>query len=108
MSQITACFSKSPTEVKRYLVDCTLDLASGENLTSVPAPVITSPSGELVPTLVVSSIALAPAVGGQVTMFTYFVSGGTNGQNYEVDFLYTTSLTQQLETVVAYNIAVKT
>jgi hypothetical protein len=108
MSLITARFSKSPSEVKRYLADFTLDLATGESLLTVPAPIISSPSGELVPTLVVTNIALAPAVGGQVTMFTFFVSGGTDGQNYEIDFLPTTSLTQILECVVAFAIAVKT
>jgi hypothetical protein len=108
MSVITARFNQSPEEVKRYLVDYTLDLATGENLTSVPAPVITSPSGELVPQLVITNIALAPAINGQVTQFTFFAQGGTSGQNYEVDFLATTSLTQKLECVVAFNIAVKT
>ena len=108
MSQITARFLQSPIEVRRYLVDHTLDLAAGENLLSIGAPTITSPSGELVPTLVINSIALAPAVGGQVTMYTFFASGGTPGQNYEVSFLASTSLTQQFNTVVAFNIAVKT
>ncbi|MFI5397604.1 MAG: hypothetical protein ACHQ9S_18865 [Candidatus Binatia bacterium] len=108
MSLTTARFNQSPSEVKRYLVDFTLDLATGESLVSIPAPTITSPSGELIPTLVVSSIALAPAVGGQITMFTFFVSGGTAGQNYEIDFLASTTLTQVLECVVAFNTAVKT
>lgn len=108
MSLITARFFQSPVEVKRYLCDFTLDLATGESLTSVPAPTITSPSGEVDPTLVVTNIALAPAIGGQVTQFTFFVSGGTGGQNYEIDFLAATTLTQELECVVAFNIAVKT
>lgn len=108
MSNISARFNQSPYEVKRYLVDFTLDLATGESLTTIPAPTITSPSGELVPTLVVSNIALAPSVGGQITQFTFFVSGGTAGQNYEIDFLASTTLTQVLECVVAFNTQVKT
>lgn len=108
MSQITARFNQSPPESLRYLIDMTLDLAVGENIASIAAPTITSPSGELIPTLVVSNIVLAPAVSGVVNQATYFVSGGTAGQNYEIDFLVTTSLPQVHEVVVAMNIQVKT
>lgn len=108
MSKISAKFSQSPPESLRYLIDMTQDLATGESIATIAAPTITSPSGELVPTLVVSNIALAPAVGGQVTQATYFVSGGTAGQSYEIDFLITTSLPQVHEVVVAMNIQVKT
>lgn len=108
MSQIEAKFSQSPPESLRYLIDMTLDLATGESIASIAAPTITSPSGELVPTLVVSNIALAPAVNGQVTQASYFVAGGTAGQSYEIDFLITTSLPQVHEVVVAMNIQVKT
>lgn len=108
MSNITARFNQSPPESLRYLIDMTLDLATGENIASIAAPTITSPSGELIPTLVVNSIVLAPAVNGVVNQATYFVSGGTAGQTYEIDFLITTSLPQVHEVVVAMNIQVKT
>lgn len=108
MSLITARFNKSPAESRRYLIDMTLDLATGESIASIAAPTVTSPSGELVPTLVINNIVLAPAVGGQVTMATYFASGGTAGQTYEVDFLVTTTLPQVLEVVTAYTVQVKT
>lgn len=108
MSQITAKFQQSPTENLRYLIDMTLDLATGESIASIAAPTISSPSGELIPTLVVSNIALAPAVGGQVTQATYFVAGGTGGQNYEIDFLLVTTLPQTFEVVIQQNIRVKT
>lgn len=108
MSKITARFNQSPLESKRYLIDLTLDLATGEDIASIAAPAITSPSGELIPTLVIDNIVLAPAVNGVVSQATYFMSGGTAGQNYEIDFLITTSLPQILEVVVAANIQVKT
>lgn len=107
MSLITARFNKSPAESRRYLIDMILDLATGESIASIAAPVVISTSGELVPTLVISSIVLAPAVNGQITQATFFAAGGTPGQTYEVDFLVTTTLPQVLEVVVAYIIQVK-
>lgn len=108
MSTIEARFNQSPSESRRYLIDMTLDLSTGESIASIAAPVITSPSGELAPTLVVSNIVLAPAVNGQVTQATFFVSVGTAGQSYEIDFLITTTLPQVIEVVVSFNIQVKT
>lgn len=107
MSQITARFNQGPSESRRYLIDMTLDLATGESIASIAAPTIISPSGQLVPALVINNIVLAPAVNGQVTMATFFASVGTSGQNYEVDFLVTTTLPQVIEVVVAFNIQVK-
>lgn len=107
MSVITARYNQSPFEVRRYLTDYSLDLAAGENLIGITFT-ITSPSGEVSPTLVVNNVVLAPAINGQVTQMTFFVSGGTPGQNYEIDFLATTSIAQIIETVVAFNTQVKT
>lgn len=107
MSQITASFNKSPAESRRYLIDCSLDLATGESIASIAVTVL-SMCGEAIPTLVINNIVLAPAVNGQVTQATYFASVGTNGQSYEADFLITTTLPQVLEVVAAYNIKVKT
>lgn len=107
MSQIDAQFRKSPLETRRYLLDYTLDLATGESLTGLSVTV-TSPSGELVPTLIINNVALAPAVGGIVNQATFFASGGTAGQTYEVEFLATTTLTQVFDDVVGFTITVKT
>jgi hypothetical protein len=106
MSTIAARFKQSPVETKRYLVDFTLDLATGESITTV-AVAITRISGTATPALVVTNVALLPAVSGVVTGFAYFVSGGVDQGQYEVQFLTTTSLGQVLETVVAYNLAEK-
>lgn len=107
MSEISGRYRQSPNEERRYLIDYTLDLSAGESIVSIAPPTITSPSGELVPTLVVDDIVLAPAVNGVVNQATFFASAGTNGQNYEVDFLATTSVGQIIECVVALIIAVK-
>lgn len=107
MSQIVAKFKKSPSENLRYLLDYSLDLATGESLVSIAAT-ITSPTGEVVPALVINNIVLAPAVNGVVNQATYFASVGTNGEGYEVEFLATTSIGQIIDQVVAYTIAVKT
>lgn len=106
MSLISAAFTLSPLESRRYLLDYSLDLAVGENLIGLTFT-ITSPSGELVPTLLVTNVVLAPAVNGVVYQATFFVSGGTAGQTYEIDFLATTSIAQIIETVVAINSRVK-
>lgn len=108
MSKITARFNKSPLSVRRYLIDFTLDLATGESVSSIAVPTVTSPSGELVPSLVINNIVLAPAVNGVVNQATFFASGGTSGQTYEVEFLTTTSIGQILDTVIAYTVQVKT
>jgi hypothetical protein len=107
MSQIVAKFRKSPSENLRYLLDYTLDLSTGESLVSI-AVTVTSPTGEIVPTLVINNVVLAPAVNGIVNQATYFASVGTNGEGYEVEFLATTTLGQIIDQVVAYTIAVKT
>lgn len=108
MSQITARFKQTPSNLLRYLMDYTLQLSTGESVQSVGTPTVTSPSGELVPTLVVSNVVLAPAVNGIVSQVTFFLSGGTDGQNYEVEFLTTTTLTQVFDDVIGVVIAVKT
>jgi hypothetical protein len=108
MSKITARFDKSPASVRRYLIDYTLDLATGESISSIAAPTVTSPSGEESPTLVINNIVLAPAVNGVVNQATFFASGGTSGQTYEVEFLATTSIGQIFDTVIAFTVQVKT
>lgn len=102
MSNIIATETQSPNEELRYLLDYTLDLNTGESLVSV-VPTVTSQS-EPTPLLVVDNVALAPAVGGQVSMATFFASVGTVGVSYEVSFLATTTLGQVIESVVRINI----
>lgn len=105
MSSLSARFRQSPEEVKRYLLDYTLFLVTGEAVTGITAAITnlgTPPLGS--PPLAVSTIVLGP--GGLQAL--YFISGGVSGQSYEVTFLATTSVGQVLEDVVQYNITEKT
>lgn len=105
MSSLSARFTQSPEEVKRYLLDYTLFLVAGESVTSIAANMTnlgTPPIGS--PPLVVSNIVLGP--GGLQAL--YFISGGINGQSYEVTFLATTSVGQVLQDVVEYDVTEKT
>lgn len=101
--RVTAVFTQGAQEIKRYLLDYTLNLAVGETVTAVPAPTITTPQGQSdanSPTLTVTGIVIGP---GNLVV-AYFVQGGVAGGTYYVNFLTTTSLTQVLEDVVQYNI----
>ena len=107
MSTLIAKFTQGPAEVRRYMLDYSLDLNAGENLTSMETS-ISSPSGESPPLLTVTNVALAANSAGQVVYCTFFVSLASGGQNYEIDFLATTSLTQVIEAVVGIVGQVKT
>jgi hypothetical protein len=107
MSQLAAKFKQSPAEIKRYVLDFSLDLAAGENVSSV-AIAIQQNQGAASPALVVNGVALLPPnAAGQTYGFAYFVSGGVNNGIYEVQFLVTTSLTQVLEEIVLYTLSEK-
>lgn len=105
MSSLSARFKQGPQEVKRYLLDYTLFLSTGESVTSIAATItnLTTPPQGAAP-LVVSSVVLGP--GGLQGL--YYISGGATNQSYEVTFLATTSINQVLEDVVQYNIMEKT
>lgn len=108
MSMFAARFKQSPVEVKRYVLDFTLQLAPGEGISSVAITIIQT--GGVVlgsPPLVVNGMALLPPVSGVVLGAAYFVSGGIDSGIYEVKFLATTSIGQVLEDVVQYILAEK-
>jgi hypothetical protein len=102
MSTLLAKFKQSPNEKKRYVSDFSLDLDTGETITTV-TPTVFPPTGATTPALVCNGVAIAPAG----TSFIYYVSGGQDGYTYEVQFLVATTLTKTLEGVVAYVIGVK-
>lgn len=102
--RITARFNQGVQENKRYVIDYTLDLATGETVVSMATPTITTPQGQSdanSPTLVIDNIVIGP--GGLQVVF--FASGGVAPGTYFVNFLATTSIGQDLECVVAFNIA---
>jgi len=103
MSVLLGRFKQSPNEVKRYVMDYSLDLDTGELITVV-TPVVVDPTGAPVsPAFVCTGVAIAPGS----TSFIYYASGGSDGYTYEIQFLVTTSLGKVLEAVVAYPIGVK-
>lgn len=103
MSVLAGKFKQSPNEKKRYVMDYSLDLDIGETITII-TPTVIPPSGAPVsPALVCNGVAIAPGA----LSFIYYVSGGSDGFQYEVQFLVTTSLGKILEAVVAYPIGVK-
>jgi hypothetical protein len=103
MSELSAVFRQGPSEVRRYLLDYTLELQTGEEVTGITVT-ITSPSGENPPLLVVNNITVAS--GGLQAFF--YASAGTSGQTYEAKFLATTTLDQVFEDVVKFIIQEKT
>lgn len=108
MSKFSAKFKQSPVEVKRYVLDFSLQLATGESVLSTVITVIQTGGTVLgSPVLVVNGVALLPPVSGVVLGAAYFVSGGIDTGIYEVKFLTTTSVGQVLEDVVQYTLAEK-
>lgn len=101
MTISSARFKQAPLEVRRYVIDYTLQMSPGETVTAI-TPTITSPTdGPL--TLVVASIAIASS-GLQAA---FYASGGAVNQSYEVDFITTTSIGQTFEDVVQIDIVSK-
>jgi hypothetical protein len=108
MTTLSARFAQSPAESKRYVMDYTLQLASGESIESLAINIvqIAGPTTG-VPVLVVNNVALLPPVNSVVLGAAYFVSGGGDGCQYEVQFLATTTIGQILEDIVQYALAEK-
>lgn len=100
MTTLSARFKQGLSEVRRYVIDYTLQLSPGEILTTL-TPTISSPSGGT--GLVVNSVAIASD--GKTAAF--YVSGGQTGQSYEIDFLGATSIGQTFEDVIAVDIITK-
>lgn len=99
---ITAIFRQGVLENKRYVLDYTLDLATGEVITAFAVQSITTiqnQSDANSPTLVVDDVLIGPG-GLQVI---YFVNNGVINGTYFVSFLATTSTGQILNDVVQYN-----
>lgn len=105
MSTLAARFTQSPEEVKRYVLDYSLFVSSGETISGASVSITnlgTPPNGS--PPLVVNNIVIAP---GNLQVL-FFVSGGVSGQAYEATFLATTSVGQVLQDVIEFDIVEKT
>ena len=86
-------FIKQPAEIKKYQIDYSEWLATGETVTSVVTAVtILNPADTDVgePTLTIGSTAIN--VDGD--LYDYYVSLGTDGKRYKVTFQASTSDSQ--------------
>ena len=103
MSNLSGRVTQSPTEIKRKTLDYTEQLADGEAVTSIACTVTQTSSPVVAPNVTVTNIVIGP--GGLQVIF--YISGGVDGNSYELDFLAGTSLNQSFEDVVEVDIAVK-
>lgn len=89
-------FVKTPIERKRYAIDYSEWLDTGETLTTVvyTIPVVTTPP------LVVD----ATSIGSGNTLAVFFISGGLNGRQYTVEVVATTSGGQIKEDTVLFTV----
>lgn len=86
-------FVKTPDEVKRYTIEYSDWLDTGEYCSSI---VLTKLSGTGVLTLSTN------AVGNSATSVSFFVSGGVDGQDYEVSARMTTTANQVKEDSILF------
>ena len=95
-------FLKQPAEVKKYQIDYSEWLATGQTITVVtPTITLINPaSGDVgEPTL---SIGTTSIIGG--TLYEYFVSVGTDKKRYKVTFLADTSDVQKQESEIEFKV----
>jgi hypothetical protein len=101
MPRYSAQFTQSPNEKRRYMLDYTLDLSAGEGVTSMATPAIVNTPGQIIVVpLVVNGVVIGP--GGLQVVF--YVSGGDANNDYEVQFLATTTAGQIKEDVIKTHI----
>lgn len=90
-------FTKTPAEVKRYKVEYSDWLDTGEYVQSVVLTVTpTSPSNPLT--------AAANSIGASATSFAFFVAGGVTGTVYTVDIRVTTTGGQIKEDTILFTV----
>lgn len=95
-------FIKQPADIKKYQIDYSEWLATGETVTSVVTAVTllnpaTGDVGE--PTMTIGTTQI---VGG--TVFEYYVSLGTDGKRYKVTFQASTSDSQTVESEIEFKV----
>jgi hypothetical protein len=90
-------FKQAPLETRRYFVDYSEWLDTGEILI---APLVVNVVETTTPPLVISSEVISSDNLGVV----FYVSGGLDGEQYQVDVIVTTSLGQVKEDNFTYNI----
>jgi hypothetical protein len=96
-------FIKQPSEIKKYQIDYSEWLATGETVSSVVTAVtLLNPASQDVgePTLTVGTTQV---VGG--TVFEYYISSGTDGKRYKVTFQASTTDSQTVESEIEFKVS---
>lgn len=104
MTTLTARVRQAPPEVRRYSLDYTAQVNTGEiisNVTATVTPIQMPPLGATA--LTVTNIVIGPT--GLLVVF--FVQGGADGVAYEIKFLGTSSLGQVFEDIVEIDVQEK-
>lgn len=91
-----ARFLQTSAERKRYVVDYSDWLDSGETITTFSVTI--SPS--TTPAFAVDSTAVA----GSGTQIVFFASGGIDGGSYDVELLATTTLTERKQDCIQFTV----
>jgi hypothetical protein len=89
-------YVKSPIEVKRYSIDQSNWLDTGEYIQSVSFTVTPATTNAL--------YAVASAISGSSTLFTFFVSGGDDNNTYDVVARMVTTGGQVKEDSILYTV----
>lgn len=95
-------FIKQPADIKKYQIDYSEWLATGETVLSVVTAVtLLNPADTDVgePTMTIGTTQI---VGG--TVYEYYVSLGTDGKRYKVTFQASTSDSQTVESEVEFKV----
>jgi hypothetical protein len=95
-------FNKQPNEIKKYQIDYSEWVATGETVDTVtPTVTLLNPAtgdvGE--PTLAVGTTNLP---GGNI--YEYYLSLGTDGKRYKITFLADTSDSQTVESEIEFRV----
>jgi hypothetical protein len=95
-------FNKQPADIKKYQIDYSEWLGTGETVTGVVTSVtLLNPADDDVgePTLTIGTTQI---VGGNV--FEYYVSLGTDGKRYKVTFQASTDDSQTVESEIEFKV----
>lgn len=87
-------FTKTPTEAKRYKIDYSHWLDASEYVSAVSFSTISTNIGLI--------NCIAGPIGATDTTVTFFATGGTDGQTYEVAVTMTTSGNQIKQDVIYF------
>lgn len=96
-------FLKQPAEIKKYQIDYSEWLATGETVDSVVTAVtlLNPASGDVgEPALTIGTTAINAG-----TVFQYYVSAGTDGKRYKVTFQASTSDSQTVESEIEFKVS---